>query len=268
MSVTPPPPGEESDFTRRFDPPADSWEIERHETINILGKKERTMTSMIGRREMIAGAAAMAAAGSGTAAAGEAPRRKVIAINGSPRLGMTTSAALAICLEAAKAHTPSLDTELIELAGYQIPAQLAAGVPLREGETDEFPLVAEKLGAPEVAAIIVGSPVYFGNMSALCKAFLDRLAVFRADGFKLRNMAAGVLAVGGARNGGQELTIRSIQTALLCQDMVLVGDGMPSSRIGATFWSDGGSIEGDGFGAQTAENLGRRVAELAAMLHS
>ncbi|NIA16626.1 MAG: flavodoxin family protein, partial [Nitrospiraceae bacterium] len=156
--------------------------------------------------------------------------------------------------------------ELVELADLSIPAQLAAGQPLREGETDDFPVLVEKLGDPAVAGLIVGSPVYFGNMSALCKAFLDRCGMFRKGGFKLRNKVAGVLAVGGARNGGQELTIRSIQTALMCQDMVIVGNGPPSARIGATLWNQGDSIAEDDFGTETAENLGRRVAELAGLL--
>ena len=38
-----------------------------------------------------------------------------------------------------------------------------------------------KLAAPGVAGIIIGTPVYFGNMSSLCKAFLDRCIVFHKD---------------------------------------------------------------------------------------
>ena len=56
-----------------------------------------------------------------------------------------------------------------------------------------------------MAGIILGTPVYFGNMSSLCKAFLDRCIVFHKDRL-LANKVGGVLAVGGARNGGEELT--------------------------------------------------------------
>jgi multimeric flavodoxin WrbA len=229
------------------------------------------MSSKIGRRELIgvAGAAIVASALSGEASAQNASaQRRIIGISCSPRKGKTTAAAVALCLKAAEKQDPGLATELIELADFSIPAQLAAGQPLREGETDDFPKLVEKLGDPAVAGIIVGSPVYFGNMSALCKAFLDRCFAFRKDGFKLRNKVAGVVAVGSARNGGQELTIRSIQTALMCQDMVVVGDGQPSARSGATLWSQNDSIDGDDFGKDTAKNLGRRVAELAALIGS
>jgi multimeric flavodoxin WrbA len=227
------------------------------------------MSQRIGRRELMgaAGMAAVAGAVAKTASAQEtASGRKLIAVGCSPRKGKTTAAALMVCLEAAKEQDPNVTTELIELADFSIPAQLAAGQPLKEGEVDDFPKVAEKLGDPQVAGIIVGSPVYFGNMSALCKAFLDRCIAFRKGGFVLRDKVGGVLAVGGGRNGGQELTIRSIQTALMCQDMIIVGDGKPSAKIGATLWNQKDSIAEDEFGTATAKGLGRRVAELAAKI--
>jgi multimeric flavodoxin WrbA len=215
----------------------------------------------------IAGVAVAAGALGATASAQEAsPKRKIIGINGSPRKGKTTSAALKVCLDAAREQDPELETELIELADFSIPAQLAAGLPLKDGETDDFPKLGEKLGDPAVSGFVIGSPVYFNNMSALCKAFLDRSAAFRSDGFKLRDKVAGVLAVGSSRNGGQELTVHSIQAALTGQDMVIVGSGKPSGRVGATLWNQDDSIDQDAFGIETAKKLGRRVAEVAKKL--
>ena len=124
--------------------------------------------------------------------------------------------------------------------------------------------MAEKLSKPEVAAIVVGTPVYFANMSSLCKSFLDRCGMFRKDNFALSGKVGGVLAVGGARNGGQELTIQSVQAALLCQEMIVVGDGRPTAHFGATLWNNGDDdLSDDEFGLTTAKNLGRRVAEVA-----
>jgi len=227
------------------------------------------MSERIGRRQLI-GAASTAvvvgAAGARASAQETSRTHKIVGVSCSPRKGMTTAAALRACLAAAEEHDPGLQTELIELADLSIPAYLAAGIPLKTGETDDFPMVVDTLGTTDVTGIVVGSPVYFGNMSALCKAFLDRCVAFRKAGFKLRNKVAGVLAVGGARNGGQELTIRSIQTALMCQDMIIVGDGQPSARIGATLWNQSDSIEDDQFGLDTARNLGRRVAEMASRI--
>ncbi len=190
---------------------------------------------------------------------------KIVGINCSPRKEMTTSASLKVCLEAAKKKNPDLETELIELGEYSIPPQVAAGLPLKEGEKDDFPKIVEKLEDPSVAGIVIGSPVYFNNMTALCKAFLDRCIVFRRNDFSLRNKVAGVLAIGGVRNGGQEITIQSIQASLTGQDVVLVGSGKPTGRIGATLWNQG-KIENDEFGTRTAENLGARIAEMVELI--
>jgi len=195
------------------------------------------------------------------------PAMKIIAVNCSMRTGKTTAAALTTCLDAAREQIPGIETELIELGGLSIPPQLAMGLPLRAGETDDFPEIARKLADPAVGAILVGSPVYFSNMSALCKAFLERCMAFRKDGFTLRNKVAGVVAVGGVPNGGQELTIQSIQAALLCQDVVLVGDGKPSGRVGAALRNQEDSIENDEIGQVSARNLGKRVAEMAGLLN-
>ena len=227
------------------------------------------MSRKIERRELIgAASAAVAISAIGAGASGQegTAQRKIVGISCSPRNGKTTAAAVQVCLEAAKEQDPNLQVELIELADLSIPGYLAAGVPLKPGDKDDFPMLVEKLGNPSVVGIIVGSPVYFGDMSALCKAFLDRCIAFRRGGFKLSNKIAGVVAVGGARNGGQELTVRSIQAALMCQNMIVVGSGPPSARIGATLWNRNDSIAADEFGISTARNLGRRVVELAGKL--
>ncbi len=233
------------------------------------------MADDLTRRKFLgtAGAAAAVAAGAAmaeTASAAQSGQQKlkVVAVSCSVRKGKTTAAGLAICLEAARAVSPErIETELVELAGLQIPAGVAAGIPLEPGQQDDFPQLAEKLTDPQVAGIIVGTPVYFGNMSALCKGFLDRCIVFRKNDFALSGKVAGVLAVGGARNGGQELAIRSVQTALMCQELIIVGDGRPTGHFGATLWNPGtDDISQDEFGLATARNLGRRVAEVALAL--
>jgi multimeric flavodoxin WrbA len=115
--------------------------------------------------------------------------------------------------------------------------------------------------------MIIGTPVYFGSMTAQCKAFIDRCAMFRRNGWMFRNRVAGVLAVGGVRNGGQELAIQAVQAALLCHDMICVSDGQPTAHFGATVFSAGdGSVGHDDFGLQTARGLGARVGQLATML--
>lgn len=194
-------------------------------------------------------------------------RIKIVALSCSPRKGQSTAAALGVCLEAARQVSGRIETELIELADFRINGNLAAGVVGPEGDQDDFPNLAPRLADPQVRGIIVGTPVYFGGMSSLCKAFLDRAILLWQNDFALSGKVAGVLACGGTRNGGQEVTIHAVQVSLFCQEMILVGNGRPGPRIGATAWSgaEGGVLK-DEFGMTTAKTLGRRVAEVALRL--
>jgi multimeric flavodoxin WrbA len=189
---------------------------------------------------------------------------KIIAISCSPRKGKSTATALGVCLQAAKEVGPKIETELIELAGLNINGSVAAGIPLPPGQQDDFPKLVPMLADPRVRGIIIGTPVYFGNMSSLCRAFLERCIVLYQDKFALSNKVAGVVAVGGTRNGGQEVTIQSVQISLFCNEMILVGNGRPGPRHGATVWSgtEGGVLK-DEIGMTTVKALGRRVAEVA-----
>jgi len=214
------------------------------------------------RTSVVAGA--VAATDFRAASAGTAPgeKSKIVAISCSPRPGQTTATSLKICLEAAQKVNDSIETELIELAGLKINGNVAAGLPLDPGEKDDFPALVPRLTDPQVRGIIIGTPVYFSNMSSLCKAFLDRCIAFYRDDLALSNKVAGVVAVGGTRNGGQEVTVQSVCAALACQEMLVVGNGRPGARFGATVWSGAeGGVTKDEIGLATVRNLGRRVAE-------
>jgi multimeric flavodoxin WrbA len=186
---------------------------------------------------------------------------KIIAVSCSPRKGKSTATALAAALDGAKEAGPRVAVELVELAGLAIDGGLAVGLPLAPGQKDDFPAVAAKLTDPAVRGIIIGTPVYFSGMSYLCKAFMDRWMAFRKD-YALADKVAGVLACGSARNGGQEVTIRSVQDALFCHDMIVVGAGRPTSRFGAVVWANGDDKDS----AANARNLGLRVAKVALAL--
>jgi multimeric flavodoxin WrbA len=265
--------GNSHDAAQRARPP---FGCERRPREHTLPKENKTMTTALTRRRFLgtAGTAAAASAAGSAALAADSPQPaprvpiKILGVCCSPRKGQTTAVALQVCLDAAKQVADNVEIELIELAGLKIPGCVAADVPLEPGEQDDFPALLPRLTDPKVAGIIIGTPVYFGNMSALCKAFLDRCIVLRKD-FPLSGKVGGVLAVGAARNGGQELTIASVQAVLFCHEMLLVGDGKPTSHRGATLWSGcPGGIEKDEFGLSTAKNLGRRVAEVALRVHA
>jgi multimeric flavodoxin WrbA len=196
---------------------------------------------------------------------------KVVGISCSPRKGKSTFYALETCLQAAKEAASGVETILVELSERKVNGCIACGKCMKVlecSQEDDFVKMIPILSDSELAALVIATPVYFGSMTSQCKAFLDRCVMFRRNGFLLRNKVGGVIAVGGVRNGGQELAIQAVQAAMLVQDMVVVSEGRPTSHYGATLWSgypDG--IEKDAFGLETTRNLGKRVAEVAGRMH-
>ena len=75
-------------------------------------------------------------------------------------------------------------------------------------------------------AVIVGSPVYFGTLSAPLKAFWDHTRVLRSQHSLLYTVGS-AFSVGAARFGGQETTVRAIHDMFLIQGMIVVGDSSP-----------------------------------------
>jgi len=176
-----------------------------------------------------------------------------------------------MCLAAAREVDEKIDTKLIELAGKKIGPCIACNICKQDlicGIDDDFGELIPLLADSDMVGVIIGTPVYFGSMTAQCKALLDRCVVFRRNGWLLRDKVGGVLAVGGVRHGGQELTLQAVRAAMLCHDMICVGDGQPSGHFGAALYSGGeGGVETDEGGLETARNLGRRVAEVALRLN-
>ncbi|MCY3020432.1 MAG: flavodoxin family protein [Planctomycetota bacterium] len=226
------------------------------------------MTDNLDRRRFLETAGAVAAgaavaltgAQSANAAEGPAPaagKVKILAFCGSHRKGKTTAAALKIALDSAKTVSDDIETELIELVDYKLdPVQ--PGAPFK----DDFEKLAAKISDPAVGGIILGSPVYYSNMSSMIKIFVEHWGPYKKS-FALSNKVAGVLAVAGARNGGQENVVQSLMQSLLGMEMICVGDGRPSAHGGATLWNQKDDISQDESGVNTAKGLGRRVAEVA-----
>jgi len=192
---------------------------------------------------------------------GTAKKRRIIGINGSHRAGKTCAQSLGIVFEAIKAADASLETELVELATMNIGMPVVGGT---QEPDDVDPLLA-KIVDPSCVGLVVASPVYFGLPSARLVAVIDRLSPLRRA-WALKNKIIGLVAVAGARNGGQEVVLHGMINAFVAQQMILAVDGAPTSHWGATMWNQQDSVSADEFGTNTAKNLGTRVAELAKMV--
>lgn len=216
------------------------------------------MKEKISRRALIATAGTAAAATvAGRAAAQEKNSGNVliVGVSCSPRKGMTTATATAAALDAAKSVNPRIQTQIIDLGGIKIASP--------DSPDDEFAAVLDTLKKPEFGGMIIGSPTYFRSLSALCKTFIERLTVLRKPTPVLAGKPVGALCVGGYRNGGQELVISQIITAMLCHETLAVGGRSPAYQ-GATLWNNhDDDITKDELGMESAKKLGIRVAEAA-----
>ena len=114
-------------------------------------------------------------------------------------------------------------------------------------------------------ALIVGSPVYWSNMSGEVKTFFDnwqfKFGVFPE--FKMRNKVGAAFATGGQVSGGKELTMLTILAAMLGNQMIVVSGG---GAFGASATTEGDSPGIDDKELADARDLGRRVAEVAALV--
>jgi len=174
-----------------------------------------------------------------------------------------------IALDAAKTVDPTIQIELIDLGGMNISGWVGAAKPSQgTALADDFDLILPKLKDPTPDGLIIGSPCYFRAISALCKAFIERLAVLRSPKLLLADIPVGAVSVGAYRNGGQELVIQQILTPMLCHEVIAVG-GKPKAHQGATLWNAySDDITKDEFGVNSARQLGIRVAEAALKMAS
>ncbi len=194
---------------------------------------------------------------------------KIIGVSASARKNKSTHFLLTQGLDAVReASGNRIATELIDLAALKISGCIACDACKQKGvmcsQRDDFQTLIPKLADDAVAGIILATPVYMGSMTSQAKAFWDRTVLFRRNGFRLKNRLGGAIAVGGSRNGGQELTLQGVHAAMMIHGMIIVGDG---AHFGGAAWSnhpDG--YQGDDEGIASARDLGRSMAEIARMM--
>ena len=111
-------------------------------------------------------------------------------------------------------------------------------------------------------AVVVGSPVYWSNMSGEVKTFFDnwqfKFGVFPE--FRMKNKIGAAFATGGQVSSGKEVTMLTILAAMLGNQMIVVSGG---GAFGASATTEGDSPGIDKKELADAKELGRRVAEVA-----
>jgi len=110
-------------------------------------------------------------------------------------------------------------------------------------------------------AVIVGSPVYVGNMSGEVKTFFDnwgrKFGLGTATG-KMRNKVGAAFVTGGGISGGKEIAMLTILVSMISHQMIVI------RGASATTGPDSPGI--DAKEIAEARDLGKRVAEVAALV--
>lgn len=184
---------------------------------------------------------------------------KVLAFNGSPRPKGNTAILINHVFE--ELQLEGIETELINIGHDKINGCLACGYCKREQnykccQTDDpINQYVEKM--MQADGIIVGSPVYFSDITAQTKAFIDRAGyVCRANGSVLRHkVGASVIAV---RRCGAMPAFNTINNFLHINEMIMPGASYWNMALGREI----GDVEDDTEGIATMHSLGKNMAWL------
>ncbi len=170
---------------------------------------------------------------------------KLFGISGSPRKASTDHIVREALRHAKEMY--SADTEYFSAMGKKINFCIHCDYCIKNKNgcvhKDDMQFVYEKLKWAD--AIIIGTPVYQGMLSAQTKAIMDRCrAIAAQDLHFIQNKPGAALAVGGDRIGGQELSIQVILNFYVINEALPVGGGSFGANLGGAFWSKDRGAEG------------------------
>ncbi|MBO8128409.1 MAG: flavodoxin family protein [Peptococcaceae bacterium] len=184
---------------------------------------------------------------------------KVVAFNGSPRKNGNTAQAIRVVLE--ELESQGIATEFIQLGGTNVHGCRACMrcAKNKDGrcswDDDDMNIFIDKMR--EADGIIIGSPVYFSNVTAEVKALIERagFVALRNGNFLRRKVGAAVVVM---RRAGGTFTYAAINYFFGITEMIV-----PASN----YWNLGvglspGEVQKDEEGIETFRTLGRNMAWL------
>lgn len=182
---------------------------------------------------------------------------KVVAINGSPRRKGNTVILIDEMFKTFEAE--GIETEMIQLGNKPVHGCTACGQCKEKQDgrchikNDHLNYCIEKM--VEADGIIIGSPVYFADVTTEIKALIDVAGyVTRANNFQLKKkVGAGVIAV---RRGGALPTFDTINRFFLINQMIVPGSSYWNFAIGR----NPGDVLEDEEGMQTIKTLAENMA--------
>jgi multimeric flavodoxin WrbA len=186
---------------------------------------------------------------------------KIVAFNGSPRKDGNTTILINHAFR--ELEKEGIETELVQLSGKEIHGCIACYKCFENKDqrcavkNDVANECIEKMIKAD--GIILGSPVYFTDVTAEMKALIDRAGfVSLANGGMYKNkVGAAVVAV---RRSGAMRTFDTMSHFFLAGQMIIIGRAIGVGR-------DKGEVEKDKEGMQTVKALGQRMAWLLKKLY-
>jgi len=190
---------------------------------------------------------------------------KILAINGSPRKNGNTALLINEMFRLFEAE--GFETEMIQLGNKPVHGCTACAKCKDEKDgkchikNDHLNLCIEKM--IEADGIIIGSPVYFADVTTEIKALIDVAGyATRAGGHLLkRKVGAGVIAV---RRGGALHAFETINNFFLINQMIVPGSSYWNFVVGR----DPGDVLNDAEGMQTIHTLAENMMWLLNKLKS
>lgn len=184
--------------------------------------------------------------------------------------GVATAAASLLAVGEARAQAPGAVDVLIAYHSVSGNTEkMAQGVADGAKEVSGASVVLKKVSdvtAEDLLAanaLIVGSPVYYTNMSGEVKTFFDNWLLKYKFAFaeaKMRNKVGAAFVTGASISNGKDTTMAAILSVMLINQMIVVSGG---GAFGASATTGPDSPGIDEKELATARALGKRVAEVA-----
>jgi multimeric flavodoxin WrbA len=180
---------------------------------------------------------------------------KVVAFNGSPRKDGNTAILIGHVFTALAEQ--GIETELVSLADKTIHGCIACGKCAENRDKrcavdDDANGCIEKMLAAD--GIVLGSPVYFQDVTPEMKALIDRAGFVARSNSRMMKNKLGAAVAALRRTGGIHAT-DTMGHFFLSGEIVIVG-----RAVG--FGMQPGEVAGDAEGVQQARSLGERMAWL------
>lgn len=186
---------------------------------------------------------------------------RILGIVCSPRKGGNTEILVRAALEAAR--EAGGETELILVADMNIAPCDGCGTCLKNGMCkikDDMQMIYEQLELAE--GVVLGTPVYFMNVSAQAKAIMDRTYAF-LGGRKLRGKVAAAIVAARRVGAGEVLSL--LYPYFMVHGMIVAGGGIGyGMEKGDVRQGVGGSPSLSAL--EEARAVGRNVVRMVAQL--